>query len=181
MTDRQPISKRLRFEIFKRDEFTCAYCGAHPPDALLEVDHIHPVVAGGENDQDNLVTACFDCNRGKGAKLLTSVPQSLADKANETAEREAQIRAYYEILQAKKDRKEDELWAVADIYMERFSDDSILRSRLASIRMFLDRLDYFTVIEAMELATNKMHSKAPAFRYFCGVCWRRIIGHGGSE
>lgn len=173
---RVQVSKRQRFEIFKRDEFACVYCGAHPPEALLEVDHVHPVAEGGDNDPDNLVTACFACNRGKSDVLLTSVPQSLADKADETAEREAQLRAYYEILQARKDRKDEELWSIADIYMERFSDDSILRSRLASIRMFLDRLDYFEVVEAMELATRKMYSRAPAFRYFCGVCWRKIKG-----
>jgi hypothetical protein len=176
MSERQQISKRLRFEVFKRDEFVCVYCGAHPPDALLECDHVVPVVDDGPTEMDNLVTACFDCNRGKGAVPLSSVPQSLADKAEETAEREAQLRAYYEILQAKKDRRDDELWSIADVYMERFGDDSILRSRLASIRTFLDRLDYFEVLDAMELATRKMYSRAPAFRYFCGVCWRKIKG-----
>lgn len=174
------VSKRLRFEIFKRDEFACVYCGAHPPDALLEVDHVHPVADGGDNDPDNLVTACFACNRGKSDVPLSSVPQSLADKAEETAEREAQLRAYYEILQARKDRKDEELWSIADIYMERFGDDSILRARLASIRTFLDRLDYFEVVEAMELATRKMYSRGPAFRYFCGVCWRKIKGDGSE-
>lgn len=181
MTERIQIGKRLRFEIFKRDEFTCVYCGAHPPQALLEVDHVHPVAEGGENDEDNLVTACFDCNRGKAAVPLSNVPQPLAEKAAEVAEREAQLRAYYEILQAKKDRKDDELWAIADIFMERYGDDSILRSRLASIRMFLDRLDYFDVVEAMEAATRRMYSKTAAFRYFCGVCWRKIKGDGGDQ
>jgi len=38
---------------------------------LLEVDHIHPVAEGGENDSENLITACEDCNRGKSSKLLT--------------------------------------------------------------------------------------------------------------
>jgi len=26
-TERKPISKRVRFEVFKRDLFRCAYCG----------------------------------------------------------------------------------------------------------------------------------------------------------
>ena len=25
------LSKKARFEIFKRDGFVCQYCGAHPP------------------------------------------------------------------------------------------------------------------------------------------------------
>ncbi|WP_192258628.1 HNH endonuclease [Mesorhizobium caraganae] len=181
MTTRQSISKRLRFEVFKRDDFSCVYCGGHPPDVLLEIDHVHPVAEGGGNDEDNLVTACFNCNRGKSDVPLSMVPQSLADKAAETQERETQIRAYYEILQARKDRKDEELWAIADIFMERFGEKTILRSRLASISNFLDRLDYFQVVEAMELATRKMYSHNPAFRYFCGVCWRRIKGEGAPE
>ena len=179
---REPLSKKTRFDVFKRDGFRCTYCGATPSESvLLEVDHIHPIAEGGTNEIDNLVTACLACNRGKGHRLLTVVPQSLDDKAAETAEREAQIKAYYEILEAKKQRKDDELWSIADIYMQRYGDDSILRTRLASIRTFLDRLDYYEVLEAMEIATNKMYSKAPAFNYFCGICWRKIKRANGED
>jgi hypothetical protein len=178
---RESISKKLRFDVFKRDGFCCVYCGAHPSETvMLEVDHVHPVAEGGTNDIDNLVTACFDCNRGKGRHLLSNIPQSIEEKAIETAEREAQLRAYYDILEAKKQRKDDELWSIADVYMQRFGDDSILRSRLASIRTFLDRMDYYEVQEAMEIAVDKMYSKAPAFRYFCGICWRKIKTANGE-
>lgn len=68
---RKAISKKIRFEIFKRDNFTCQYCGRMAPDVVLEVDHINPVANGGDNDIMNLVTACFDCNRGKGKKKLS--------------------------------------------------------------------------------------------------------------
>jgi len=64
------ISKRLRFEVFKRDDFTCQYCGAQPPKVVLEVDHMHPVAEGGTGDAENLITSCDKCNRGKGKKLL---------------------------------------------------------------------------------------------------------------
>lgn len=172
---RQAISKKLRFDVFKRDGFQCTYCGAHPSEAvLLEVDHIHPVAEGGTNDIDNLVTACLNCNRGKGAELLSSVPQSLEDKAAIVAEREAQIRAYYEILEAKKQRKDAEIWSVCELYMQRFGDDDISRSRFSSIRMFLDRLDYYQVLEAMEIACDRQYSRGSVFSYFCGVCWNKI-------
>lgn len=65
MADRKPLSKKLRFEVFKRDAFTCQYCGKKAPDVVLEVDHIKPVSKGGKNELLNLVTACFECNRGK--------------------------------------------------------------------------------------------------------------------
>ena len=68
---REPVSKKLRFEVFKRDKFTCQYCGRAAPDVLLELDHIHPVADGGTNDLLNLITACKDCNAGKGARPLS--------------------------------------------------------------------------------------------------------------
>ena len=66
------ISAGLRFRILKRDGFTCWYCGATPQDnrVKLHVDHIKPRVEGGSNDEDNLVTACMDCNLGKGRTEL---------------------------------------------------------------------------------------------------------------
>lgn len=67
------LSKSKRFEIFKRDGFTCQYCGQRPPDVVLEVDHIDPRSKGGSDDELNLITACFDCNRGKSAKKLTDI------------------------------------------------------------------------------------------------------------
>ena len=68
---RKSISKKTRFEVFKRDSFTCQYCGRMAPDVVLEVDHINPIANGGDDDIMNLVTSCFDCNRGKGKRKLT--------------------------------------------------------------------------------------------------------------
>lgn len=60
-TRRKGISKKLRFEVFKRDSFKCQYCGESAPDVLLEVDHIKPVASGGDNEITNLITVCKDC------------------------------------------------------------------------------------------------------------------------
>lgn len=70
MVERKAISKRERFEILKRDGFKCRYCGRTPPEVTLEIDHLKPVAGGGCNCQTNLVTACFDCNRGKGVSVF---------------------------------------------------------------------------------------------------------------
>lgn len=67
---RRGLPKAMRFEVFKRDRFTCRYCGSTPPDAVLHCDHVRPVCRGGQNALENLVTACRDCNAGKGARLL---------------------------------------------------------------------------------------------------------------
>lgn len=77
---RKPISKRLRFEVFKRDNFTCQYCSAKPPKVPLEIDHITPVSKGGKNIIDNLLTSCFDCNRGKSNIELSTIPMSIVEK-----------------------------------------------------------------------------------------------------
>ena len=68
---RRSIGKKLKFEVFKRDSFTCQYCGRMAPDVILEVDHISSVKDGGTDDIMNLITACFDCNRGKGDRKLS--------------------------------------------------------------------------------------------------------------
>lgn len=70
MVERVPVSKKARFEVFKRDKFTCQYCGAKAPDVLLQADHIKPVAEGGLSDILNLITSCASCNSGKGARSL---------------------------------------------------------------------------------------------------------------
>lgn len=62
---RKPIPKRVRFEVLRRDNYTCRYCRA--TDAPLTIDHVIPTVLGGSDDPDNLVAACKDCNAGKSS------------------------------------------------------------------------------------------------------------------
>lgn len=59
---------RLRAAVFARDDYTCAYCGRRG--VRLECDHVLPVARGGSHDPDNLVTACFVCNRSKHDKTV---------------------------------------------------------------------------------------------------------------
>lgn len=64
---RKAVAKRLRFEILRRDNYACRYCGQMAPDVKLVVDHVIPVVLGGLDEPTNLVTACTDCNAGKSS------------------------------------------------------------------------------------------------------------------
>ena len=66
---RKPISKSQRYDILKRDNFTCQYCGRSAPEVRLEVDHVMPVSKGGNNSNDNLKVACRYCNGGKSNKV----------------------------------------------------------------------------------------------------------------
>ena len=81
---RKAVSKKLRFEVFKRDAFTCQYCGRKAPDVVLHIEHITPVSKGGENSLMNLVTSCVECNLGKGARTLSD--DSSVTKAQKQAE-----------------------------------------------------------------------------------------------
>ena len=56
---------KIRWRILERDNFTCQYCGQGAPDVRLEVDHRLAIADGGGNSDDNLVTSCWACNRGK--------------------------------------------------------------------------------------------------------------------
>lgn len=62
------IPQGLRFGVFRRDNFTCRYCGRPSPSVILHCDHINPRSKGGETTLENLITACSDCNFGKRAK-----------------------------------------------------------------------------------------------------------------
>jgi hypothetical protein len=63
---RERLPPSIRFAVLRRDSFTCRYCGRKAPAVALEVDHVVAYVEVCEHRMDNLVTACFDCNRGKG-------------------------------------------------------------------------------------------------------------------
>jgi hypothetical protein len=170
---RSAVSKRVRFEVFKRDLFACQYCGQNPPNVVLHCDHIHPVAEGGTNEIDNLVTSCMDCNLGKGARLLTSVPESLASKAADIEEREAQLAGYRQIMDDKADRLEDETWEVVAVLSP--GADKFNRRDLLSIKRFIEKLGVYAVKEAAEIDYVRMpHSQSRMFRYFCGICWGRI-------
>ncbi len=64
---------KLRFEIFKRDNFTCQYCGRNVKEDKIKLhcDHIHPKSKEGLFIANNLITSCEECNSGKGNTLLS--------------------------------------------------------------------------------------------------------------
>lgn len=62
------MTKSLRYDIMKRDSFSCLLCGATSKDDNLEIDHIIPISKGGKTEKYNLKTLCYRCNRGKSGK-----------------------------------------------------------------------------------------------------------------
>ncbi len=104
MMTRKALSKRTRFEVFKRDHFTCQYCGKQPPDVVLVIDHITPVCEGGTSDAENLMTACETCNQGKAGIPLSQVPvRPDADLLYLEAQQEAAELRRYQAAKAERD------------------------------------------------------------------------------
>lgn len=54
-----------RRNIFKRDRYTCQYCGKQPAPDQLTIDHVVPRSHGGESSWENCVLACVNCNHFK--------------------------------------------------------------------------------------------------------------------
>jgi 5-methylcytosine-specific restriction endonuclease McrA len=59
---RVPFSRR---NLFKRDQYTCQYCGRQPGSAELTIDHVVPRAQGGTSTWENCVLACIGCNAKK--------------------------------------------------------------------------------------------------------------------
>lgn len=67
MRKKQSIPQYLRVQVFKRDNYTCQYCGR--TDAPLHADHVYPESKGGETSLANLITSCGHCNHKKHNKV----------------------------------------------------------------------------------------------------------------
>lgn len=71
----RPQLKMTRKEIFRRDSFTCQYCGRHVSD--LTVDHVLPRHMGGKHIWINVVAACPTCNHRKGGRTIEEAGMKL--------------------------------------------------------------------------------------------------------
>ena len=59
-----------RRNLYRRDNFTCQYCGAQPGTELLSIDHVNPRSRGGRSTWENCVLSCLDCNKRKANRTL---------------------------------------------------------------------------------------------------------------
>lgn len=77
------ITAKKRFEVLKRDDFRCQYCWRNGKDVTLEVDHIVPKSKSGDDDINNLITCCRECNSGKWSSLMDDCEWIVAVKIKE--------------------------------------------------------------------------------------------------
>lgn len=176
-----PVSRRLRFEILRRDGHTCRYCGGAAPDVALTVDHVKPTALGGGDDPSNLVTACSQCNSGKasvapGSPLVADVAEDALRWAKAidlaSAAMMAERTMNESIIEIFDDNWTDWKWGPKDDrrYIPRPGDwrESVLRF----VSLGLD-IDIVCDMVRVAMSKDKVRPEE-TWQYFCGCCWRQI-------
>ena len=73
--------KLTRRGLFKRDNYTCQYCGKRAPDEVglddMGIDHVLARSRGGVTSWENCVLSCTDCNRKKDDRSLEEAHMKL--------------------------------------------------------------------------------------------------------
>lgn len=176
------VTKRTRFEVLRRDNHTCRYCGASAPDAPITVDHVTPTALGGTDDPTNLVAACRDCNAGKAS---TSPDAALVqDVAQDAIRWAAAMKIAGERALARQALSDAYVASFLDAfegyYGSAFSASGIYTPVLpdeweASIVTFYRRgLPSQMLTAAVDRAAAKKLGRYDWFRYFAGVCWSML-------
>ncbi len=160
MAKRKSLSNKIRFEVFKRDNFTCQYCGNKAPNIVLNVDHIEPVAKGGTNDIMNLITSCFECNNGKRDRKLsdTAVMDKQHDELKLLNERKQQIEFMMQWKEELLDLKNIEAKKVAE-YFERVFECTVETQGLKNIKSWLRKYSMQELMTAIDAAYDVYYDK----------------------
>lgn len=174
---RQPIRKSIRFEIFKRDKFTCQYCGKKAPDVTLHVDHINPVSQGGSNDLLNLITSCVDCNLGKSDRTLadTTIIDRQRTQMEELQERREQIEMMMDWQRGLLELDQYLMEQVAEFWAELVEPYKLSEQGLKSLKKLLRQHNADEIMEAMRIATTQY------LEYDNGQVTQKSISHAWSK
>lgn len=176
---RKQISKTVRFEVFKRDSFTCQYCGVQAPDAILEIDHIVPVSKGGDNSLLNLITSCRDCNRGKTNRELSDDTAVKAQKRqlDDLQQRKEIMEMMIQWKQELMGVEEMEIDAI-DSYISSVTDYCLSTTGRATVRKHIKRFGFSEVYDATEIAFARYYDGTErgfsnALYKTGGICYNR--------
>jgi len=170
------VSKRLRFEILRRDNNACKVCGRTPPEVKLHVDHVVPVALGGGNEPSNLQTLCSDCNGGK-----SSVPADAPVVADVAADAQRWSLAMQQVAEMRAAELND-VFQMVDWFMSIWDSWTDWRGDTYDASGAQTTIPQFikaglTTQEIEELVGVTMQGPASGrdkWKYFCGCCWRRI-------
>lgn len=163
------VTKRTRFEVLRRDNYTCRYCRS--TDGALTVDHVTPRSLGGSDDPSNLVACCKDCNAGKSSAAPdASLVAEVTDDAIRHAER---IKQAYKILVEQLGEQDDYISEFATEFKGRTVPQGWKGSL---IRWFEMGVPIEIVIDAGHRADCRTYASTDAeswFKYLAGVVWKK--------
>lgn len=175
------VSKRLRYEILRRDNHTCRYCGGSAPDTPLRIDHVMPVALGGSDAADNLVTSCEPCNSGKSsaspdATHVADVSNAALHWADAMKQAAEELRAQTEPKRAYRDAFQQEWsqWTREVGWKTQHVDlpDGWKGSLDTFYEAALPQEVWRDIIE--KAMTNPTVKADNTFRYACGIAWRMV-------
>ena len=153
---RKTITKKVRFEVFKRDSFTCQYCGKSAPDVVLEIDHVKPVSKGGDNNIINLLSSCFDCNRGKSDRKLSddSAVKKQKKILDDLSKKREQIKMMVEWRESLRDITGDMISAITDIFKDRCDGKYVIEDSsheaMKKLKASLKKYGFKDVLDAVD-------------------------------
>lgn len=123
-----------------------------------------------------MVTACFDCNRGKAAKVLLNTPMSQSEIAERRQAKLEQIEMLAELRERILSREDELVGEVVRYWTAATGLQLVAQARMTSLKQFVQKLDLLAIFEAIDIAASRKRSSSDRWLYFCGICWRKIKG-----
>jgi HNH endonuclease len=164
------ITKRIRFEVLRRDGNACRYCGAKAGAVELVVDHVVPKALGGTDEVTNLCAACEPCNSGKTSVSLDSpiVADVKAEALRYSILRQGAYQAAVDLLETHQDYL-DAFTASFGLEPPTGWEDTLKRFCVMGVPIEL-------VTDAAVTATRKpgFMNRFERFKYFCGIVWNQV-------
>jgi hypothetical protein len=180
---RKSIPKTVRFEVLKRDKFTCQYCGAVAPDVVLHIDHINPVANEGDNDITNLITSCEGCNLGKSDKSLSddSAVRKAKHQLDKLQERRMQLEMMMEWQRGLRNLAEDSVAELCSYWQELAPGYLVTDNGKTNIKKWTRSFSIPEITNAMDIAAEQYleyetddqvtgESWERAFKKISGIC-----------
>lgn len=157
MTKRETIGKKLRFEVFRRDKFTCQYCGEKAPEVVLNVDHIDPVANGGTNEILNLITSCFSCNSGKSDRTLndSSIVEKRRKQLELLEERREQIELMLEWKKSLSNFDNDVVDMISDYINSKIQPLSLNENGKLLVVKWLKKFHTEKILDAVDISAKQ--------------------------
>jgi len=129
------------------------------PDVVLEIDHINPVVNGGNNGMMNLITSCFDCNRGKGKRKLTDKEEvkKQQEQLKELNEKREQLKMMMEWRKELEQFNEEQVSLVNDLF-ETYTDSCLNEIGKSNVQKWIENFGLTEVLDCTKISINQYYN-----------------------